>query len=165
MIDGGLGGAFSDCSSLERITIPLKDGMIDDGAAFQECYNLKHVDIVDGAVIREIISALQLNVWRNDTNEEIDAINKILPKEEGEGKTSVIRGWIRSVLGKVIHYKAEHRRLLNKAVINLPIILPQDIVMNNVLSFLELPSYTFDLKQKWMMKRMTAKKRNRASYP
>ena len=79
-------------------------------------------------------------------NEEIDAIKKILPKEAGKGKTSVIRGWIRSVLGKIINYKAEHRRLLNKAVINLPIILPQDVVMNNVLPFLELPSHKFEVE-------------------
>ena len=49
-------------------------------------------------------------------------------------------------IGKIIHYKykAEHRRLLNKTATILPIVLPQDLVTNNVLPFLELPSYIFE---------------------
>ena len=62
------------------------------------------------------------------------------------GKAEAIRTWIRSVLRKVIHYKAEHQRLLDEEVANtLQLALPQDIVMNNVLPFLELPSYTFEV--------------------
>ncbi len=138
--------ALWNCASLERITIPLKDGIIEDDAVFQGCYNLMHFDLVDGVVLREIIAALQLKGWRNDMNEEINAIKHILPSAAAAwgGNASVIRGWIRSVLGKIIHYKADHRHLLTEAASIIPIALPEDIVMNNVLPFLELPSYTFD---------------------
>jgi hypothetical protein len=59
------------------------------------------------------------------------------------GKTEAMQTWIRSVLHKVLQYKAEHRRLLNEAAITLQLALPNDIVFKNVLPFLELPSYTF----------------------
>jgi len=149
--------AFVSCPSLERITIPLKDGLIADDYTFKGCENLKHVDLVEGGV-HETIAALQLEEWRNDMNEEIDSINQILPTasagseyfgdwgdfEEGE-KSRVIRTWIRSVLGKIVRYQAEHQRLLDEEVATtLQLALPRDIVMNNVLPFLELPSYTFE---------------------
>ncbi|KAK1734838.1 hypothetical protein QTG54_014714, partial [Skeletonema marinoi] len=35
--------AFVNCTSLERITIPLKDGIITDNNVFRMCKNLKHV--------------------------------------------------------------------------------------------------------------------------
>jgi hypothetical protein len=148
--------AFVDCPNLERITIPLKDGLITHDSIFQGCANLKHVDLVEGP-IHETIAALQLEEWRNDMNEEINSINQILPTvsaggwdddddDEGE-KARAIRLWIRSVLRKVIHYQAEHQRLLDEQVATtLELALSQDIVMNNVLPFLELPSYTFELE-------------------
>ena len=96
-------------------------------------------------------------------NEEIDSINQILPTasagsgwddevfeeerdeyEDGE-KARAIRTWIRSVLRKIIHYKAEHQRLLDEATTSLQLALPHDIVKNNVLPFLELPSNTFEV--------------------
>jgi len=153
--------AFYDLSfdvcipGLERITIPLKDGLI-AWESFIGCYNLKHVDLVEGA-IHETIAALQLEEWRNDMNEEIDSINQILPHADGEGwfgttycvegeNTRAIRTWIRSVLRKIIHYKTEHQRLLDEeAGTALQLVLPQDIVMNNVLPFLRLPAYTFEV--------------------
>eukprot|EP00985_Skeletonema_marinoi_P016688 scaffold8993_cov207-Skeletonema_marinoi.AAC.44 len=141
--------AFDDCPSLERITIPLKDGLVNDDDIFTACDNLKHVDLVEGAV-HETIAALQLEEWRNDMYEEIYSINQILPNtpaggwdddeydDEG-GKARAIRTWIRSVLRKVTHYKAQHQHLLDEATTSLQLALPQDIVMNNVLPFLELP--------------------------
>ena len=54
-----------------------------------------------------------------------------------------MREWIQSVLRKINHYKAEHRHVLDEAATALQHALPQDIVMNNVLPFLELPPYTF----------------------
>eukprot|EP00984_Skeletonema_dohrnii_P021464 scaffold10729_cov91-Skeletonema_dohrnii-CCMP3373.AAC.7 len=153
------GVAFDDCRSLERITIPLKDGIIATDDIFYKCVNLVHVDLVEGEV-HETIAALQLEEWRNDMNEEIDSINQILPTvsagfseeeddveedDDVEGKTEAIRTWIRSVLGKIIHYRAEHQRLLDEEIATtLEHSLSQDIVMNNVLPFLELPSYTFE---------------------
>jgi len=148
-------GAFNNCTSLQRITIPLKDNMITEDNTFQECENLKHVDLVEGQ-IHETIAALQLEEWRNDMNEEIDSINQILPTAPGGvsyyeishhddgGKARAIRTWIRSVLRKIIHYKAEHQRIVGEAATYLQLALPNDIVMKNVLPFLELPSYTFE---------------------
>ena len=82
-------------------------------------------------------------------NEEIDSINHILPTTPAiflgdDEKTQVIRAWIRSVLRKIIDYKAEHRRILGEAVAALQFALPHEILMNNVLPFLELPSYSFE---------------------
>eukprot|EP00984_Skeletonema_dohrnii_P014587 scaffold6144_cov142-Skeletonema_dohrnii-CCMP3373.AAC.3 len=148
--------AFVGCPSLERITIKMKDGIIaTDDILFYRCENLKHVDLVEGE-LHETIAALQLEEWRNDMYEEIVSINQILPtvdagdvdyydNDNEGGKARAIRTWIRSVLGKIIHYKAEHQRLLDEGVVTtLQLALPIDIVMNNVLPFLELPSYTFE---------------------
>ena len=70
--------AFKECESLERITIPLKDGLIADDDVFQGCRNLKQVDLVEEVELHHIIVALHLEEWRNDMNEEIDSIIRIL---------------------------------------------------------------------------------------
>ena len=150
--------AFCNCKSLERITIPLKDGLISTDDTFQGCDDLSQVDLISGEM-HETIAALHLEEWRNDSKEEINFINQILPNatagrwddnddyqgDPGE-KTQGIRNWIRSVLDKIIHYQDEHRRLLSEAATTLELVLPnQDIVMNGVLPFLALPSYTFEV--------------------
>eukprot|EP00984_Skeletonema_dohrnii_P032958 scaffold28179_cov72-Skeletonema_dohrnii-CCMP3373.AAC.1 len=141
--------AFYDCPSLERITIPLKEKMF-AWESFRGCTNLKHAILVEGE-LPETVAALQLEEWRNDMNKEIDSINQILPTAPGEGWAArdnirPIRTWIRSVLRKIIHYKTEHQRLLDEeAATALQLVLPQDIVMNNVLPFLELTAYTFEV--------------------
>eukprot|EP00984_Skeletonema_dohrnii_P030909 scaffold22787_cov78-Skeletonema_dohrnii-CCMP3373.AAC.2 len=149
-------GAFDACTSLQQITIPLKDVMITDDDTFQGCENLKHVDLVEGEV-HETIAYLQLEEWKNDMNEEINSINQILSNtpagdandddDDVGGKARAIRMWIRSVLGKIIHYKAQHQHALEEAAatLQLQVALPQDIVMKNVIPFLELPSYTFEV--------------------
>eukprot|EP00984_Skeletonema_dohrnii_P029707 scaffold20552_cov161-Skeletonema_dohrnii-CCMP3373.AAC.10 len=144
--------AFVGCRSLERITIPFKDGMITHSDTFYLCQNLKLVDLVEGE-LHETIAALQLGEWRNDMYEKIDSINQILPDTparglnyDNEGKAWAIRTWVRSVLRRIVHYIAEHQRFLNEEVeTTLQLVLPQDIVMNNVLPFLELPSFTFEV--------------------
>jgi len=145
-------GAFCRCKSLERITIPLKDNMITENGIFQGCKNLKHVDLVEGE-LHETIAALQLKEWRNDMNEEINSINQIFPtspagnvsRRDAGGKARAIRMWIRSVLDKIIQYKAQHQQILEEAAATLKLTLPQDIVIKNVLPFLELQSYTFEV--------------------
>ena len=83
-------------------------------------------------------------------NEEIDSISRVLPNtrtgswNDPGGKAKEIRTWIRSVLHKIVRYKAEHRSYLNEAATTLHSALPNDIVLKNVLPFLELPSYTFE---------------------
>jgi len=137
--------AFLRCTSLERITIPLKDGMITDDDIFTGCNHFKHVDLVGGEV-HDTIAALLLEGWKNDMDREINSINQILPTtpagndfEVGE-KALAIRMWIRSVLRKIIHYKAQHQSLLNEAATALQHAFPQDIVIKSVLPFLELPN-------------------------
>ena len=152
---------FWGCHSLERITLPLKDGLINDHNIFTKCENLVRVDLVEGE-LHETIASLHLNEWKDVMNEEIDSINRILPTtpaglgcdgDEGSdedadidegGKALVIQTWIRSVIGKIIHYKAEHQRLLDEIATTLQFALPQEIVMNNVLPFLVLPPHTFE---------------------
>ena len=149
--------AFSDCFSLQRITIPLKDGIISADNIFQLCEKLMHTDLVEEAELHATTAALHLEDWRNDMNREIDSINQILPNARAVGdydedaeewgdpgeKAEAIRMWIRSVRQKIVQYKAEHQRVLNGAATILQFALPHDIVMNNILPFLKLPSYTF----------------------
>ena len=142
----------SSCSFLERITLPLKDNMIADNNdnTFMGCKKLEHVDLVEGAVLHETVAALLLEEWKDDMNEEIDRISQNLASAPAgdlvnyDGKTQAIQAWITSVLRKIIHYKAEHRRILNEAATTLQPSLPNDIVLKNVHPFLELPSYTFE---------------------
>eukprot|EP00984_Skeletonema_dohrnii_P009050 scaffold3398_cov84-Skeletonema_dohrnii-CCMP3373.AAC.5 len=141
--------AFYRCKSLERITIPLKDNIITADDTFQMCENLKHVDLVEGEQLRDTIDALLLEEWRNDMDVEIVAINNILSTthagnlDDGGGKAEAVQLWIRSVLHKIIDYKAQHRSLLNE-VASLQQAFPKDLVLNNILPFLELPSHTFE---------------------
>ena len=152
------GAAFDGCYNLDGIVIPLKDGLITRDNIFTGCRRLDRVDLVEGE-LHETIAALHLVKWRNDMREEIDSIQEILPDtptggeqrgDEGE-IAQEIRRWIRSVLEKITRYQAKHRRLLDEDVATilqceLPVAFSQDIVMNNVHSFLELPPYTFEVE-------------------
>eukprot|EP00985_Skeletonema_marinoi_P031968 scaffold37949_cov205-Skeletonema_marinoi.AAC.1 len=151
--------SFADCSALKRITIPLKDGIIAADDIFSGCgEKLERVDLIEGVVLHETIAALLLEEWRNDMYEEIDSIDQILltasagfyhydmDHHDDGGKARAIRTWIRSVLLKIIHYKAEHQHIVGEAATYLQLALPNDIVMKNVLPFLELPSYTFEFE-------------------
>jgi uncharacterized membrane protein YgcG len=145
-------GAFAGCTSLERIIIPLKDGLFTTDDTFQACENLNQVHLLEGEV-HETIAALQLEEWRNDMNRVIDSINRILPNalagrwgDDGEN-AQAIRRWIRAVLRKIIHYQAEHQHVLDMAATTLKLALPHDIVNRSVIPFLELPSHTFELAE------------------
>ena len=48
-------------------------------------------------------------------NEAIQRINQILPSTNQHEKADEIVQWIRSVISRIDHYKAEHRVLLKKA--------------------------------------------------
>ncbi len=157
------GEAFWTCNSLERITIPLKDGIFLDAdddevshdEVFRECAKLNQVDLVEGE-LHETIAALQSDDWKDDMYEEIYSINQILLTVDGGHddyyyysvgeKSLALRSWIRSILSKIIEYKAKHRHSLDENVVPaLQCVLPQDIVMNSVLPFLELPSHVFEV--------------------
>ena len=155
------GGAFCGCTdltsvnfgkelesirdSLERISLPLKDGMITDDNIFRRCAKLNHVDLIGG--VHETIGALLMEGWKSDMNEEIDVISRILPnapaggnRNDPGGKAREIRTWMKSVLHKYTHYTAKHRRYLSVAAATLQLALPNDVVLKNVLPFLQLPS-------------------------
>jgi len=145
------GWAFGFCTSLESITIPLKDGMITaHDSIFKGCKKLERVDLVEGAVMSDTIDALLLEEWRNDMKDKIDSINQSLPTTPAGnggidgGKARVIRSWISSVLSAIVQYKAQHRSYLNEAATTLQLASPNDVVLENVLPFLKLPSYTFE---------------------
>mmetsp|Transcript_22544 Transcript_22544/g.34830 ORF Transcript_22544/g.34830 Transcript_22544/m.34830 type:complete len:244 (-) Transcript_22544:67-798(-) len=143
--------AFYECTSLERIAIPLKEGMITADNIFQGCKKLVRVDLVEGEVLRDTIAALLLEEWRNDMNDKLGAINQSLPTTPAGdglfdvgGKAQTVQLWISSVLSTIVQYKVRHRSYLNEAATTLQLALPNDIVLNNVLPFLELPSFTFE---------------------
>ena len=146
------GGSFFDCRCLERISLPLKDGMVIADNSFTGCEKLESVNLVEGAVLHETVAGLLIEEWKNDMNEEIDSINQILPNtfagnavmNEAGGKAREIRSWISSVLRKIVRYKAHHHRYLNVAADSLQLALPNDILFKNILPFLELSSHSFD---------------------
>ena len=153
--------AFFSCHHLRRITVPLKNGLFETDDVFMECGDLESIDLIEGAVIRDTIAALQLEEWRDDMNYEMHSINEILPEKKagdqdyynewggGEDdvvgeKTVAVREWIAIVLGKIIEYKSKHRRLLNETARVLEVNLPNNVMENCVLPFLDLPSHIFE---------------------
>ena len=148
--DGG--GTFCRCYSLERVTLPLKNGMIPfSNSAFKACVKLKQVDLVEETIPRDTIAALLMEDWSNDLNETIGSIKRILSRTNpGDDffnigrKAIAIRGWIARIVRKIIHYEAEHQRLLNETSATLLHVLPADIVINGILPFLEFPPHSSD---------------------
>ena len=112
-LEGIRWNAFLDCPALRRIAIPLKDGLIVADDTFNRCASLSRIDIVGG--IHKTISSLHMKSWRDEMREEIDRINQTLP-DSPYNKTAAIRHWIRSVLDRMEHYKAEHQILLKEAM-------------------------------------------------
>jgi len=130
--------------------------MITDDNAFRGCIALKFVHLVEGVL--QTVAALHLEEWRKDMNEETGAINQILLSADPGGyrddlfdydggeKAQAIRRWVRSVLRKIIHYKVEHQRIVDEKIApTLQLALPREVVMNNVLPFMYLPSHTFEV--------------------
>jgi hypothetical protein len=108
------------CPSLRRIAIPLKDNIFPTNGSYHfECENLTTVHLVGG--VHNTI--LLLESWRNEMNQEIDRINQVLPNTPTDEKTSAIRLWIRSVITRMEHYKAEHRVLLKEDMTQLELAL------------------------------------------
>ena len=115
------GYVFHTCTSLRSIAIPLKDGMIGNDA-FINCVHLSRVDIIGR--VHKTISSLHMESWRKEVNEEIERINQTLPNTNAwRRKTAAIQQWIRSVISRLEHYKAEHRVLLKEAMVLLELAL------------------------------------------
>eukprot|EP00986_Skeletonema_menzelii_P003821 scaffold1251_cov87-Skeletonema_menzelii.AAC.3 len=105
-------GAFDNCPKLNRIVLPLKGDMIGD-IVFNFCPRLTAVDLVGG--VHNTVASLHLESWRNEMNDEINRINQVLPTIRTGDKTQAIRQWMKSAIGRLDHYKAEHHRLLKEA--------------------------------------------------
>ena len=93
--------AFGKCECLRRITMPLKDGMIEYGV-FNYCPDLTTVVTVGG--MHKTIASLHLDSWRNEMTGEIKLINQTLPNTEPRVKTRAIQQWMRSVTRHLNHY-------------------------------------------------------------
>ncbi len=114
-------GAFDGCNKLRRIAIPLKDDIFIfseyvrtfNPNQFECCPVLTTVDLVGGG-IHKTVASLHLENWRNEMNEEIQLINRVLPATRHNKAYKIIQ-WIRSVIRKIEHYKAEHNLLLKEA--------------------------------------------------
>ena len=106
------GWAFSNCPKLERIALPLKDGMIECHVFFA-CTELTTIDVVGG--IHQTVASLHMESWRNEMMDEINRINQTLPTIT-QRKTEAIQRWLRIFSNRLDHYKAEHRRLLKEAI-------------------------------------------------
>ena len=106
--------AFKNCNNLRRITMPLKDGIILYGA-FDSCPRLSTIELVGGT--HETIFSLHMESWINEINDEINRINRVLPKipPSRNDKTATIQQWIESAVQRLEHYKAEHKALLREA--------------------------------------------------
>ena len=142
---------FHGCSSLERITVPLKDEMLAYDIFDVECSSLKHINLIDEDMLDETAAALLRAKWRNDMEFQLYSINEMLPivaSDIGRNNTSAISSEIQEQISTIRHnifcYKKEHNRVLKKATIAVEQVLPKDIVRNNVVPFLELPSHTFE---------------------
>eukprot|EP00986_Skeletonema_menzelii_P010370 scaffold5047_cov127-Skeletonema_menzelii.AAC.14 len=111
--------SFYNCN-LQRIVIPLKDNLFPLSAneqrynQFDYCSNLTTVDLVGVEGMHNTISSLLLESWKDEMNGEIDRINQELPNNPQNEKTGLIHQWIRSVMDRMEHYKAEHNRLLKE---------------------------------------------------
>jgi len=104
--------AFCGCQRLRGIAMPLKDDMIGDHG-FRFCPYLATVDLVGG--IHNTIASLHMESWRDEMKGEINRINQVLPDTNPFSKTVVIQQWIRSVIRRLNHCKAEHKELLKEA--------------------------------------------------
>eukprot|EP00986_Skeletonema_menzelii_P001711 scaffold468_cov133-Skeletonema_menzelii.AAC.3 len=115
-------GAFDNCPKLKRIVLPLKgDNMIGD-YVFGECPLLTTVDLVGG--IHNTVASLHMESWRSEMMNEVNRINQTLPTiTSAFGKTPKIQQWMRSVIHRLDHYKAEHQRVLKEATTLLELVL------------------------------------------
>ncbi|KAK1734224.1 leucine-rich repeat domain-containing protein [Skeletonema marinoi] len=104
--------AFKCCDRLRRIAMPLKDDMIGD-RVFSFCPNLATVHLVGG--FHRTVASLHLESWKNEMNEEINRVNQVLPGTHEQEKTPVVQDWMRSVIHRIDHFKAEHKALLKEA--------------------------------------------------
>ena len=117
--------AFWSCDRLQRIAIPLKRklfGITQFVTQFDGCDELTRVDLV-GQAHTKTIASLHMESWRTEMIAEIIRINQILPTTPDDDKTFEIKLWMRTVLDKMDHYKAEHCRYVKEGITLLELVL------------------------------------------
>eukprot|EP00984_Skeletonema_dohrnii_P004566 scaffold1611_cov94-Skeletonema_dohrnii-CCMP3373.AAC.1 len=111
------GQAFGGCQSLTRASMPLKGGMIQDGA-FISCSRLVRIDLIGG--IHDFVSSLHLEEWKDTMKAEINQINQDLPLSSVSvrrvDKTTAIQEWMQSVLDSTEQYKVLHYAMLKECM-------------------------------------------------
>ena len=121
--------SFYNCPNLQRIAIPLKDNLFtpdpieQQHTQFDGCGELTVVDLVGAEGIHETFSSFLMESWRDGMKAEIGRINQELPNTHMSEKTNAIRLWVRSVINRMDHYKAEHNRLLKEHMTQLELAL------------------------------------------
>ena len=108
------------CRSLRRIAMPLKANLLRN-QVFYECKDLSTVDLIGG--IHKTISSLLLESWRNNMNDQIGHINRILSNTPTDEKNAAIRRWMGVVLERIGYYKREHYALLKNNTTQLELAL------------------------------------------
>ena len=147
--------AFYNCNSLGRIAIPLKSDI--EGNAFIGCTNLTTMDLVGG--IHRTVASLHLEEWKNEMKGEINRINEILPNTTSSQKTAEIQEWMRAVISRLDHYKAEHNALLKEATTLLELALWKAKIEENEgdsLGDVMAKRATIDVKSKRSERRITS---------
>ena len=119
--------AFYGCFRLKRIALPMRGDMIEVGV-FDSCHELTTIDLIGGA--HDTVASLHFESWRNEIMDEINRINHVLPTT-AEGKTEEIQQWMRSVINRLDHYKAEYKNLLKEATTLLELALWKANLDNN----------------------------------
>ena len=64
--------------------------------------------------------------------DEIDSINQTLPNIQSIEKTGAIQQWITRVLGRMEHYRSEHKMLVKEAMTLLELALWKATLLNEV---------------------------------
>ena len=104
--------AFNYCVRLQRIVIPLKRNLFEDGIVFSDCVQLARIDLIGG--VHQTVASLHMESWKAEMASEINRINQLLLEYNGQRdnydveKTRQIRQWMDSVIDRLDYYKAEH---------------------------------------------------------
>ena len=69
------------------------------------------------------VASLHLEMWKNEMKREIYRMNQVLPNTDAAHKTEEIQQWLKSVIQRINHYKAEHKRILKEATTQLELAL------------------------------------------
>jgi len=147
--------SFCNCKQLTDLDLALNCIIGDD--VFFNCPKLTKINLVGG--IHKTVASLHLERWRNEMKGEINRINEILPNTTSSQKTAEIQEWMRAVISRLDHYKAEHNALLKEATTLLELALWKAKIEENEgdsLGDVMAKRATIDVKSKRSERRITS---------